>query len=79
MEIRELQLELLIDYKITDLQTALAKDERDVQEINKIVMDITDLATKIIDNRVDHFLKAKDVLTVSQKKRLLHLILITGS
>ncbi len=39
-------------------------------------MEIVDIGTKLIDNQVAHILKAKDVLTVEQKKELLHMMLV---
>lgn len=77
MQIKELKLKLEIDYKILDLETEVAKDEVDSQKTNNIIMNITDLATSLIDNRVDHFLKGKDVLTVAQREKLLHFIMMT--
>jgi hypothetical protein len=39
-------------------------------------MRIVNIGTKIIDNRIDHILWAKDVLTVEQKKELLHTMMM---
>lgn len=61
-----------IDMQLIDLVAELSKDERDSDKIDKIVLTITDLGTQLMDNRVVHFLKTKDVLTVAQKKTLLH-------
>jgi Spy/CpxP family protein refolding chaperone len=76
MQVRELKLDLNIDYKILDLETELAKEVVDSGKVNNIIMDIADLWARLIDNTVDHFLKAKDVLTVEQKEKLLHLLLM---
>ncbi len=62
--------------QLIDLQVELFKDDRDSDKINKIILTITDLGTRLMDNRVVHFLKAKDVLTLPQKKALLHSILV---
>jgi len=75
--VQELKLELDIDYKVLDLETELVKDDVDSQNVNRIIMDITELGTRIIDNDIDHFLKAKDVLTTNQKQKLLHLIMMS--
>ncbi len=77
MQIKQLKLELEIDYKILDLEAEIAKDEVDSQKVNKIVMGIADLWAKLVDNTVNHFLKGKDVLTVAQKEKLLDLMLMT--
>ena len=61
-----------IDMQLIDLVPELSKDELDSDKIDKIVLTITDLGTQLMDNRVVHFLKAKDVLTIPQKKALLH-------
>jgi Spy/CpxP family protein refolding chaperone len=76
MQIKQLKLELEIDYKILDLEAEIAKDEVDSQKVNKIVMGIADLWAKLIDNTVNHYLKGKDVLTVAQKEKLLNLMLL---
>jgi len=77
MQINQLKLVLEIEYKILDLEAELVKEQVDSAKVNNVVMDVTDLATQMLDNRVDHFIKAKDVLTVTQKKKLLHLIMVT--
>jgi hypothetical protein len=65
-----------MDYKLLDLQDEILAVERNPQKINTIIMTIVDLGTKLIDNQVNHFLKSKDVLTVEQKKELLHKMLM---
>jgi Spy/CpxP family protein refolding chaperone len=77
MRINELRLQLKIDYKILDLETELAKDKVNSKKVNGIILSTADLATKLLDNRVTYFLKTKDVLTIDQKKELLHLIIMT--
>ena len=76
MESRNTRLELEIDYKLLDLQDEILSDERNPQEVNKIILAITDIGTKLIDNRVNYILKAKDVLTLEQKKELFHIMLL---
>ncbi len=60
------------DLQLIELQLELFKDRRDSEKMNRLLLTITDLGTQLMDNRVVHFLKAKDVLTVAQKKKLLH-------
>jgi hypothetical protein len=74
MEKKAIDINYKIGMQLIDLQVELFKDERDSDKINNIVLTITDLGTQLMDNRVVHFLKAKDVLTVPQKKALLHII-----
>jgi len=77
MQIEELKIELKIDYSVIDLEEELLKyEERDPENINKIISKLVDLGTQLLENKVDHFLKAKDVLTVSQKQRLLHAMMM---
>jgi Spy/CpxP family protein refolding chaperone len=76
MEIQELRLELKIEYNLIDLQNALSQEEIDSQAVNQAILNIADLETKFLDNKIAHFLKAKDVLTKEQKEKLLHLLLM---
>jgi len=54
----------------------MVREKRDNDKINGIILKISELGTRQMDNRVVHFLKAKDVLTVEQKKTLFHAILM---
>ena len=71
MKIKALKIDLKILYQILDLQTEINKVEVDPQSIDKIILKITDLGTKLLENRVNGFLKSKDVLTVPQRKMLI--------
>lgn len=71
-EKKAIDINFKIDMQLIDLQVELSKAERNSDRVNNIVLTITALGTKLMDNRVVHFLKAKDVLTVDQKKALLH-------
>jgi Spy/CpxP family protein refolding chaperone len=77
MRINELRIQLKVDYKILDIETALARDKVNSKKVNRLILDIADLATKLLHNRVTYFLKTKDVLTIDQKNELLHLIIMT--
>ncbi len=72
MEKKAIDIYYKIVMQLIDLRVEMFKDKRDSDKINKIILTITDLGTQLLDNRVVHFLKAKDVLTVPQKKALLH-------
>ena len=76
MDVKDIKLELDMDYKLLDLQDEILAAERNPEKINTIIMAIVDLGTQLIDNQVNHFLKSKDVLTVEQKKELLHIMLM---
>lgn len=76
MKINALKIALEIEYSILDLQTELTKPEADPQNVDKIILRITDLGTKLLDSRVNYFLKSKDVLTVPQKKMLIHALMM---
>lgn len=71
MKIKALKIDLKILYQILDLQTEINKVEVDPKSIDKLILKITDLGTKLLENRVNGFLKSKDVLTVPQKKMLI--------
>lgn len=71
MKIKALKIDLKILYQILDLQTEINKVETDPKNIDKIILKITDLGTKLLENRVNSFLKSKDVLTVPQRKMLI--------
>ncbi len=73
-EKKAIDINYKIDLQLIDLQIEMLKDERDSDKINRTVLAITDLGTQLMDNRVVHFLKAKDVLSMGQKKALLHII-----
>ncbi|TET65203.1 MAG: hypothetical protein E3J56_16100 [Candidatus Aminicenantes bacterium] len=76
MKIKALKIALEIEYNLIDLKTELNNAETDPQNIDRIILSITDHGTKLLDNRVNYFLKSKDVLTVPQKKRLIHAIMM---
>jgi len=76
MEKKAIDINYKIDMQLIDLKVELSKDDRDSDKMNKIILTITDLGTRLMDNRVVHFLKAKDILTLPQKKALLHSILV---
>jgi hypothetical protein len=71
-----IDLNLKSSLQIIDLQQEMARDKRDNEKINGIILKISELGTRQMDNRVVHFLKAKDVLTIEQRKTLFHAILM---
>ena len=76
MRIKALKINLEILYQLVDLKNELIIAEPDSQKIDKLVLNLVDLGTKLLDNRVKYFLKSKDVLTTVQKKRLIHAIMM---
>ena len=74
--IKELKIELDLEYQLLDLQEELGNEAVDPAKVDATIMKIADLGTKILDNRVNGFLKSKDVLTIPQKKMLLHMLMI---
>ena len=72
MDKKAIDINLEIDLQLIYLQIELFKADRSSDKMNRLLLTITDLGTQLMDNRVVHFLKAKDVLTVAQKKKLLH-------
>ena len=76
MDIANIKLNLEMDYKLLDLQDEIQADIRDSNKINRTIIDITEIGIKIMENRVNHTLKAQDVLTVEQNKELLHILMM---
>jgi hypothetical protein len=73
---KEIDLKLKSSLQVIDLQKEMVQEQRDSDKINKIILKITELGTEQLDNRVVHFLKAKDILTLDQKKKLFHAVLM---
>ena len=76
MDIMDIKLELDMNNKFLDLQDEILAVERQPKKINTIIMTIADLGTQLIDNQVNYILKSKDVLTVEQKRELLHMMMM---
>lgn len=77
MMINELKIKRDIKFKVIDLENELINEEVNSDKVDKLLLAITDLGTKLIDNKVKYKLKSKDVLTTPQKRKLLHMILLT--
>jgi len=78
MEIRNIKYELALEYKVLDLQDELLSPKRSPKKINRLIAGIADIGTKMIDIKVDHILKAKDVLNLEQKMALFHTMLMVA-
>jgi len=61
---------------LKSLENELEKDTPNDKKVNKAVMGLIGQGIALLNNQVDHRLKAKDVLTVEQKKQLLHALFI---
>ena len=59
---------------LLDLKAVLLSAQCNPSTVDPLVMELATLAGKEIDNYVDHFLKAKDVLTLDQKRLLVHML-----
>ena len=79
MHINALKIVRDIQYKVIDLEEELLKEESNPEAVDSIILGITDLGTKLIDNKVKYQLKSKDVLTVDQKKKALNVFLLMGN
>jgi hypothetical protein len=71
MSKNEIDLDLKRSIMLIDLQREMIKQACDNEKINKMILKITELGSKQLDNRVVHFIKAKDILTLDQKKKLI--------
>jgi len=56
---------------LLDLQDEIKAAEPNPRNIDKIIRGITDIGARLIDNRVNYILKAKDVLILDQKKTVI--------
>ncbi len=72
--IKEIELERDVELTLLDLEALLFSGEAQPETVDPLVMGLADLAAKEINNRVSFFLKAKDVLTLDQKRLLGHLM-----
>lgn len=78
MQKKEMKIEQKMEALLQDLQHELIKDTVDDKKVNKLILSLTDLGLDLLNNRVEHRLKAKDVLTVAQKKKLLHALFMAS-
>lgn len=76
MLVKEVKIVRDIQYRVLDLEEILLKDETDTEAVDSTILEITDLGTKLIDNKIKYQLKSKDVLTAEQKKKMMHLVLM---
>ncbi len=72
--IKEIELERDVELVLLDLEAALMSGKCTPELADPLLMGLADLAAKEINNRVSFFLKAKDVLTLDQKRLLSHLM-----
>ena len=68
LEIEQIRLERDIELVLLDLEAALMSETIDSAKVDQQIMKLADLAVRAINARVDHFIKAKDVLTLDQKR-----------
>ncbi|HSR87844.1 MAG TPA: hypothetical protein VLL07_02725 [Pontiella sp.] len=74
LTIEEVKLERDTELVMLELEALFTADEIDTDEVDKQVMKLADLAAKTIDNRIDFFIAAKDVLTLEQKRLLSYMM-----
>lgn len=67
---KEIGLERDVELTLLDLEAVLLSGEASPKLVDPLVLNLADLAAKEVDNRVSYFLKAKDVLTLDQKRLL---------
>lgn len=67
---KEIKLERDIELIMLDLESILLSGEPQPEKVDPLVMGLADLAAQAIDNRINFFLKAKDTLTLEQKREL---------
>ena len=72
--IKEVELERDVELTLLDLRTVLFSGEAQPEVVDPLIMNLGDLAAQSINNRVNFFIKSKDVLTLDQKRLLGHMI-----
>jgi Spy/CpxP family protein refolding chaperone len=77
MKVNELNNALEIDLTLVDLISELSAEGIDQKKVNKYILTVTELANQMLSTNVGLFLKAKDVLTVEQKKQVLQMIMMS--
>lgn len=71
---REVDIERDVELTLLDLRVLLMAGQPQPEKVDPLMKNLADLAAKSIDNRVDFFLKSKDVLTLDQKRLLAHML-----
>lgn len=72
--IKEIELERDVELVLLDLRPLLMGGSPNPEAVDPLVLKLADLAGKSIDNRVKFFLKAKNVLTLDQKRLMAHMM-----
>ena len=72
--VKEVELDRDVAFVLLDLENILLSGESNPEKVDPLVLSLATLAGKEIDNRVDFFLKAKDVLTLDQKRLLVYML-----
>ena len=72
--VKEIELERDVELVLLDLEAALLSGECSPKLVDPLVRGLANLAAKEVDNRVNYFLKAKDVLTLDQKRLLTYMM-----
>ncbi len=72
--IEEVKLERDIEWVLLELETIFMGESIEPSKVDKQVMKLAGLASDAIENRVDYFIGAKDVLTLDQKRLLSYLM-----
>lgn len=74
LRVKEVELDRDVDLTLLDLEAELLSGQCNPKAVDSLVMKLATLAGKEIENRVDYFLKAKDVLTLDQKRLLVYML-----
>ena len=72
--IKEVELERDVELVLLDLRQVLMSGQPAPDQVDPAVMKLADLAAQSIANRVQFFLKSKDVLTLDQKRLLTNML-----
>lgn len=70
----EVDIERDVELTLLDLRVILMSGHPQPEKVDPMMKNLAELAGKSIDNRVQFFINAKDVLTLDQKRLLAHML-----
>ncbi len=74
LNMSEVKVERDVALTLLDLQTALFYATPDAAKTDPLILQLADLAALALDNRINYFIAAKDVLSLDQKRLLIYLM-----
>jgi hypothetical protein len=72
--VKEVELERDVELVLIDIEALLMADKLQPEKTDPLIKELGTLAAKELDNRVNFVIKAKDVLTLDQRRMLAYLM-----